>query len=104
MIRKVKKADLDRFTKETGVRVKYAEKPPEKSDQKQEVVLTIPEGMLAPLINVIGTLLATQQQTQAMLTEALSTMAGARDINIQVTDRDSQGNIKDVSVKNQVRH
>lgn len=116
MKRKLSKAELDEFQKTTGVRVKYQQKPamvdeslspgavkqlkPQAQQQPMEVVLTIPEDLLKPLMDVIGRLFEAQQQTQDMISMALS-----RSIpGLEITERDHQGNIKHVSFDKPVTH
>ena len=107
MIRKVSKDRLAELEKRTGVRVKYAEKKAEKAaapDKPQEVVVTLPENLLEPLLSALETTIRMHEQTQADISKALAQMSESFPFNVEVTSRDSDGNAKNFAFSKPLTH
>ncbi len=97
MIRKVKQSDLDALAKRSGVRVRYPEKkkPDAPEPQKpQEIVLTVPEQMLKPLIDALIVTIQMHEKTQADISEALTHINNNFPFEVEIKERDGDNNAK----------
>lgn len=109
MIRKVRQSDIDEFQKATGIRVRQGKKKevPEKTEvveHKQEITLSVPDDLLAPIMTAVTKLLESQKQTQSMISEALLRIGMEKELDISVTERDSYGNISRLSLNKPMNH
>lgn len=101
MIRKVSKAELDRLAT-AGVKIKR--RPPPPPSKPQEIQVTIPESLLAPLVDALRQTLDLQRQTQADIAQALNQFTASRPVSVQVTERDNDGNISRLNFIQPTRH
>lgn len=95
-MRRLSKVDVERLRQQTGVRVRYAEEEKSVQAEPREVTLTVPENLLQPLLDVIEGLFLAQKETQKGIEKALNRLTGNTTINVEITERDGEGNIKNL--------